>query len=245
MNNLITFTDNIENKFFKFLITGESGIGKTSLAKTLPHNEVLLLSFENGELPLSDSKIAVIKFNDISKPADRYKRLQEVYLELQKPEYKARFKHVIIDSITELSGVIQDAVFAQFPDVKDTQRTWGLYDKQIRGIVKSFRDIDYNVFFLALPKVEKDEIGRRFTSVSMKGSVRDEITAYFDFAFHYIFSKDEKRILVTAGDSTFEAKDRSGALDKFEEPNLSNILNKIKAKKIKKEEKKEDKANGK
>jgi len=237
MKTLISFTNNVDNKFFKFLITGESGIGKTTLAKTLPHKEVLLLSFESGELSLADSEIAVIKFNDLPRATDRYKRLQEVYAELQKPEWKEKFKYVVIDSLTELSGVIQEAVFAQHPDPKTTMLAWGIYDKQIRGIIKSFRDTDYNVFFLALPKVEKDEVGRRYTNVSMKGSVKDEVAGYFDEVFHYQFNKDEKRVLVTSGDGTFEAKDRSGRLDKYEEPNLTAILNKIKTKpEIKKEE---------
>ena len=230
MKDLIAVASNIENKFIKFLIVGESGIGKTTLTKTLPEKEVLLLSFEGGELSIADTDIAVIKFNDLNNPQDRYKRLLDVWAELQKPEWKQKFKYVVIDSLTELSNLIKDAVFLK-ADPRLTQLSWGKYSETIKDIIKKFRDIDYNVVFLALPKIEKDDIGRRFTNVNMMGSIKDEVAGYFDEVFHYQYTKDSKRVLVTMGDGTFEAKDRSNKLSKLEEPNLTMILNKIKSKK--------------
>jgi hypothetical protein len=231
MKDLISSANNLDKKFIKFLIVGESGIGKTTLSKTFPHKEVLLLSFEGGELSVSDTDIAVIKFNDLTNPQDRYKRLLDVWSELQKPEYKQQFKYVVIDSLTELSNLIKESVFMKFTDPKMTMLAWGKYNDLIKDIIKKFRDIDYNVVFLALPKVEKDDVGRRFTNINMMGSIKDEVAGYFDEVFHYQYLKDSKRMLVTAGDGTFEAKDRSNKLEKFEEPNLGQILTKIKAKK--------------
>ena len=107
-------------------------------------------------------------------------------------------------------------------------------------LVKEFRDLKYNVVITALASVEKDDIGRRFLVPDVVGKFAQSLPQLFDEVF-YLSSKigeDGKpsRVFQTSSSENVIAKDRSGALDLFEPPNLSEIFKKIKAKKEQKKE---------
>ena len=60
----ITNTNDTTNKNIYALIVGSSGVGKTSLAKSLNHDETLILSAESGLLSIADANIDVIEINN-------------------------------------------------------------------------------------------------------------------------------------------------------------------------------------
>ena len=223
----------------KMLIYGESGSGKTSLAATLSE-PTLIISSEAGLLCLGNKEKA-IDVIDISKTDDdkvikkemRINRLLEAYSFVNQPEVQKKYKWLFIDSLTEISQNMIEALYREFPDRKDSLVMYGENSKRIRGLVKSFRDLPhYNVVFTALPIIEKDENNMRFTSISMVGKIACNLPAMFDEVFYLdvIESEDRKekqRVLMTQKKSGIICKDRSGMLDEFEPANLDHITKKI------------------
>jgi phage nucleotide-binding protein len=218
------------------VINGKSGVGKTSLAKTI-EAPVLLISAESGVLSLKGSKVDYIDIaqNDdgsLCLKHERIRKLQEAYVEILKPEYTSKYKWLYIDSLTEISQCLQDTLLMEYPAMKDSMLRWNAYNERMRAILKSFRDIPhYNVVMTCLESVEKDELGRRYIGFDIAGKISNQLPAFFDEVFYYYIAKNEdgtdKRILLTQPTDSVIAKDRSGKLLQMEEPNLQNIINKI------------------
>lgn len=224
-------TGQIATKRFVALIVGESGIGKTSLVKTLPEPEeaILLISAESGLACLDGTNIDVVEVD----PNNTTGSLESIYDYLQSDEAKAKYKYVFIDSLTEIGQLIvaelkKDPHFGQ---PKNTLQLWGKYTELMTMICKSYRDMsDYSVIFTCLNAVEKDGL-EKFESFNLQGSsIKNSIKAWYDLVLFYKVYKDEDgthRMLVTDTAESPLAKDRSGKLDAYEKADLSVIINKI------------------
>jgi phage nucleotide-binding protein len=220
----------------KFLIYGNPGAGKTSLALTI-EEPTLVISAEGGLLPLRGKKIDYIDISSedgivLGRDA-RIKKLSEAFLFCQTDEAREKYKWLFLDSLTEIGQNVVEKLQKEFPERKDALVLWGEYSKEMRSLVKAFRDLPgYNVVFTALTKIEKDENGRRFNAIDLNGKIAEQLPAYFDEVFFYHTYEDDsgetKRVLVTKANDKAVAKDRSGKLDKFEQPNLATIASKIK-----------------
>lgn len=231
----ITNTKSDTGHPLKMLIFGEPGAGKTYLAGTITE-PTLLISAESGLLTLKDKAIDVIDISqddkgEIVPKEKRVDRLKEVYSYLVSPEARAKYKWVFIDSLTEISQNLMEQLNQEFPERKDSLVMYGENNKRMRSIVKGFRDLPYyNIVFTALSAIDKDENGVRFTTIDLVGSFSNKLPAFFDEVFYLYCDKDGKRILVTEKSEKLVVKDRSGMLEKFEEPNLSLIAKKINSK---------------
>lgn len=225
-------TGNLAVKRLAMLIIGPSGVGKTSLIKTLPQptSETLMISFEGGTLCLKGTDFDVVESDN----NDPIGFLEEIYSELSNKAYKEKYKNIFIDSLTEigqavLSQLKKDPHYGQ---AKNALQMYGKYNDVMTTIVKSFRDMtDYNVFFTALDSVEKDGL-EKFESVSIPGSsLKASIRAWFDIVVFYKIFKDESgnvhRKLVTSAEESPLAKDRSGKLETYEDADLAAIINKV------------------
>ena len=229
-------TRNYSSNALKILIIGPSGSGKTSLAKTTGE-KTLVISAESGLLCLNESDIDIVDITSddtgalISKEK-RITRLGEVYRYLLEDETKKKYKWIFIDSLSEISQNLVEQLQVEFPERKDSLVLYGENAKRMRSIIKSFRDLPYyNVVMVALSETDKDENNIRFTGPSVIGKISNQLPAYFDEVFYLHVDRNEEgqtvRRLVTEGSERLAAKDRSGKLAKFEEPNLSSISKKI------------------
>ena len=220
----------------KFLIFGDSGSGKTTLAGTIKE-PTLVISAEAGLLPLRNKNIDFIdiSLDDSGKMIpeyDRITRLAEVYKYIQKPDIIEKYKWIYLDSLTEISNCLIARLQKEFPDRSDALVLYGENNKQLKSIIKLFRDIPhYNIAMTALASLEKDESGMRFKGVNVIGKLAHVIPSFFDEVLYLgIIEKDgeSKRFLRCQPDERISCKDRSGALNKFERPDLQLLVNKIK-----------------
>jgi phage nucleotide-binding protein len=212
-------------------IYGQSGVGKTSLAKTMS-GETLIVSLESGLLSLADSDIDYVVIEGKT-AKEKVQNVRDIVKELQGTSL---YKNIFIDSMTELSQIFIEYQFDLINNDKSkTLPAYGDYNKMMRVFIKTVRDMgQYNIVMTALEKTDKDEVGRRFTIPDLVGNVSHAIPQFFDEVFHYqIIEKEEKqhRFLLTGGHQSIVAKDRSGKLAQYEKPNLGDIFKKIQGEK--------------
>jgi phage nucleotide-binding protein len=217
-------TRDVAAERFTCLVYGNPGVGKTTLARTCP-GPVLILSAESGLLSLAGQEIDVIEVTS-------WAMLNDVAVWLRSEEAR-HYKTIFIDSLTELSQRLVESLKEKYPDRKDSFPLWGEYSDTMRRFIKFARDLrPYNVIFTALSSTDKDEVGRRYTSVNIQGSkVAADLPAFFDEVFALrIFTKDdgtETRALVTREHDGWTGKDRSGRLELFEPPDISKLSLKV------------------
>ena len=220
----------------KILVYGESGVGKTLLAKTLPP-ETLIISAEAGLLGLSGSKfdvvdVAVDDAGKIIPESSRTARLAQIYHHLQKPENVKKYQWIFIDSLTEISENLMANLQEQLPEKKDTLNRYGENSRRLKAIVKKFRDLPYyNVVFTALAAKEGDDLGPKYYAPSVIGKVSQALPSYFDEVFFMEVEETPEgpsRVLHCDKDERFVAKDRSGLLGKKCPPDLGKIAQIIK-----------------
>jgi hypothetical protein len=214
------------------LIIGEAGIGKTSLLRSLPEGEkACTLNGEGGLLSVRDlvKNKTVEGFNISSIP-----ELEEALMLLgTNAEMKERYQWVFIDSLTEIADRCETEYKQRYPNKEDTYKMWGEYSDKMTVLVKAFRDLHpYNVVFTCLPTWDKDDNNKRFLAPNVAGrGLKELLPSFFDEVFYMINVQGEDgamyRSFQTFRTAQIPAKDRSGALEAYELPNLGTIRAKI------------------
>lgn len=225
-------TGDIATKRFVALVVGPSGIGKTSLVRTLPDPEskILIISAESGLACLDGTSIDVLEVDPL-KPMES---LEEIYDALCTDAYKKKYNYIFIDSLTEIGQLIVSELKRDphYGQPKNALPMWGKYGELMTTIVKGYRDLsDYSVIFTCLDAVEKDGL-EKLESFNLQGSsIKNNVKAWFDLVLFYKVYRDEEgnhiRKLVTDISESPLAKDRTGKLEPFEDADLSVIINKI------------------
>ena len=240
---LIKSTKNASDGRLKLLIYGRSGVGKTRLASTIGE-PTLVISAEAGHLVLRDFDLDMIDMatddnNEMLAKEKRFDRLLEIYSYIQTEAPRKKYKWIYIDSLTEIAENLLEKldVNPKFNNPKMMLLKWAEYTKQMNLLTKAFRDIPYyNVVFTAISDESDDKDGNpRPIKPLLKGQkVPDQIGMYFDELLYFgskTEKEEEKRYLLTQGTQMIFAKDRSGKLNKYEQPNLATIAEKIRGNK--------------
>lgn len=208
----------------KMLVYGTAGIGKTSLAKTVPdHSKVIILSAESGLLSLADTDIAVMKIEEMQDLLDAYKWLTT-------NEQGLSYDWIILDSLSEITEVVLAAEKTKAG--KDKRAAYIPMQEIVESMIKDFRDLPKNILMTCKLEAYQDDnkmIINRPMLVGQKLPVN--IPYLFDEVFYMYAGKDadghEYRALQTQPDRKVVAKDRSGKLDILEYPSLAHIAEKI------------------
>lgn len=215
------------------MIHGESGIGKTTLCATVP--KPLIISAESGLLSLAGYDIPVVEMKTLA-------NLEEVYDWLENSQEANKFETICIDSISDVAEVI---LMEYKKRTKDGRMAYGEMADDMGTIIRKFRDLPgKNVYMIAKTKRVVDEASSLTSYMpSVPGQILlQDLPFLFDIVGAMRYGKTSAgvsyRYIQTEGDMQWSAKDRSGALDKVEPPDLGKIFKKI-ADSFKEETKKE------
>ena len=211
-------TSSVSSTGVKVLVYGQAGAGKTTLIKTLPNP--IILSAEGGLLSISDTELPFI---EISTMAD----LREAYSWLV--DNAKDFSSVAVDSISEIAEVVLNS---EKKLAKDPRQAYGAMQEQMTDLIRAFRDLPMHVLMTAKLEKTQDENGKLLWSPSMPGNkIGQQLPYFFDEVLAMRIEVNSDGVawhgLKCKGDNSWLAKDRSGKLDEWEEPNLSKIIAKI------------------
>lgn len=220
----MTSTKDVVDNGVNFCIYGEAGAGKTVLCSTAP--KPLIISAEGGLLSLAEHDIPVF---EISKRED----INEIYDWLTMSAEAANFETVCIDSLSEIAEVLLGDEKAL---TKDARQAYGVMADEMAISIRAFRDLTakHVYFSCKLKKLVDDKSGVVSYIPSVPGqTLLQGLPHFFDELFALKLGKTEEgtlyRYLQTGKDLSWSAKDRSDKLDFMEPPDLTHIINKIKA----------------
>lgn len=218
----IISTLNYASNGIKVLVHGQPGIGKTCLCASLP--KPIIISVESGLLSLSELDLPAVEIKDVND-------LGEVLGWLEGSKEADAYESVCLDSISEIAEVVLSSEKGR---EKDPRKAYGNLQDIMMELIRRFRDLQgKNVYFSAKQERIQDETGRLLFGPSMPGQRLGQQMPYLlDEVFCYKMVNDANgvpvRTLLTQPDGISSAKDRSGKLNMYEEPDLGAIIRKIK-----------------
>jgi len=207
----------------KILVYGPTGVGKTKLIETLP-GPVLIVNTEYGLLSIKHSNLTYIDVNNYSEFLDFYNWC------LSSKEFN-NFQSIAIDGLTDIFEVCLKQLKI---DHKHGQKAYYEIKDLSIEILRGFRKMNKTIYFTAKMEKQYDELTSMFHyGPSFPGKKLPlDIPHYLDEVFHMDIVKYEGkniRVLRTEREINIEAKDRSGKLNSWENPDLTAIINKIMA----------------
>ena len=213
----------VQNKGIKMLVYGPAGVGKTVLCATAGE-PTLIVSAEAGLLSIRNAP-KTISIIEVKSRAETEGVL--MFLEKEKsPPW------VCIDSITEIG---QWELEYQKTLTSNNLQAYGATGEIMLEMVRRFRDLpNTNVLMTGQMHKNKDEAeGRMIYEIDMPGgTLRSKMPHMFDLvgAMRVIKDKDTgalTHLIQTHQDERYDAKDRSGVLETYENPSLKDIKAKI------------------
>lgn len=255
---IITADERMKRKSgVKALIMGPSGIGKTTLLRTLDPDTTLFFDLEAGDLAVQDFPVdqmtartwkecrnlaCLIGGPNPALPSDEpYSQAHyDAMLEQNKGLDFAKYETIFVDSITVASRLCKTWAKQQekAKTKKGEEDKWAIFgllaDEMLAWLTQLQHIESKNVVFLAIMDRKVDDFNRVTYSVQMEGGkTAKDMPGILDQVITYELIKfdDEEpiRCFVNHLDNPhgFIAKDRSGRLDLYEKPHLGELLAKI------------------
>lgn len=216
-------TADVHEEGIKVLVHGPAGAGKTTLCATTGGSP-LIISAEGGLMSLRGHDIPYIEVSDIN-------MLNEALKFASESKEADQFDWFMLDSISEIGEVVLNN---ELRKAADPRQAYGQLQLHMTEVIRKFRDIKgKNVYFSCKQERQKDDkTGQTLYVPAMPGNkLAQSIPYFFDEVFALRVEADDKgnpqRWLQTSRCIQYEAKDRSGALNQFEPPNLGLIAEKI------------------
>jgi AAA domain len=245
-----------EQRGVKLLIIGPTGVGKTSLLRTLDIDRTLFLDAEAGDLSVLDLRVATVRIDDWPSARDLACRIGGPNPSFSPTacyshaHYDAiggalerldQFDTILADSITAISRLSfrwaeqQPEAFAERSGKKDVRGAYGLHAREMLMWLNQLQHARAkNVIFVGVLEKVADEFNRFEWQLQMEGSkTARELPAIVDqiITYQFIDFGDGKPVRTFVCSSpnpwNFPAKDRAGRLDQLEEPHLGKLIAKL------------------
>lgn len=151
-----------DNKLPKVVVYGQAGVGKTSLIRTLPHGQTLIVDAEGGLMSIADIDVTSTKIKSFQDILDLYKWITE------DPAAK-QYKYLVFDSLSDIAEV---CLAYEKTQVNDKRQAYGEMADKMIYIIRQFRDLDLGICFICKLEKNKDEVsGAMMYSPLLPGQV--------------------------------------------------------------------------
>lgn len=208
-------TSEIELNGVKCVIYGGPGVGKTRACATAP--KPIIISAESGLLSLSDVDVDFIEIKKLRDLDEAYRALKD----------SKEYETICLDSLSEIAEVL---ILELKPSFKDGRQAYMALADAMMPMLRKFRDIKgkHTVFTAKLIRLQDEESGKVTEEILMPGKVLGyQIPYMVDELFKLRLNKKKEYVFQTSPDRLSFCKDRSGALQEEEAPNMTKIINKI------------------
>jgi len=196
-------------------IYGEAKVGKSTFCSSA--KDVLVCDAEAGYRYMFS--------RDIDIPIasiENWDDMGQFYLEAKKPKYKT----IVIDPVDELLDKLMNKarlnpIYIQKGDKNAfTMKGWGFIKGKMKEMLKTFRDLEKNVIFVAHIKNESDEGSIRKIPKISANLVGDLMAMMDAIGYMSIVNRGEesKRVICFKPSPGFEAGDRTGTLPEYFNP---------------------------
>lgn len=190
------------NMYYKVLVYGHSGAGKTWLAASAP-NPIVLLTEQNGlqSARLSNPDARVAYTSSIDDVRDLAQAARSGSL--------SGVDTIVIDGLTEIQRLFKDEMLAQRGTDEFSIAMWGELTEKMRRLLRLLRDVPYHVVCTALAETEMEgEIRHVFPAFQGK-KLYDEVMQYFNlvgYAYKVAKGDSVEHVVMFDGPSRFAAK---------------------------------------
>jgi AAA domain len=254
---IISATERLaEKRGVKALIVGPTGIGKTSLLRTLNVDRVLFIDIEAGDLSVQDVPVDNVRVDDWPTARDLACRIggpnpsftpTACYSQAHYEgaggtlENLDKYDVIFVDSITAVSRLSfrwseqQPEAFSERTGRKDTRGAYGLHGREMINWLNQLQHARAkSVIFVAILEKVTDEFNRSEWQIQLEGGKTGrELPGIVDqiVTMNWIDFGDGKptRAFVCTSPNPwgYPGKDRSGRLDQIEKPHLGELIAKL------------------
>ena len=220
-----------EKKGHKIVVCGPSGVGKTTLARTLNPETTLFMDLEAGDAAIEGYPIDVIRPRTWTECRDLACFLGGANPSLSEDQ---PYSQAHYDYVAQMYGDSAE-IWEKFDSLfLDTRAAYGMHGREMMSWLTHLQHIrTKNVIFVGILDEITDDYGRKQYALQIEGSKTGrELPGIVDEVITMaILSGDHGQyrafICQPLNEWGYPAKDRSGRLETLEEPHLGKLMEKM------------------